>query len=86
MSDGMYRFVVCIDLEAESLSEAYALLYQKMASTFIDWETTDEAYNPDGSGISGADLSQVRMEHHPPCDWPPHDAATATGMYDRDDG
>jgi hypothetical protein len=57
-----YRFVVCIDIHANSLKEAYRELYNKMAVSGFDWESSDEAYNDEGEEISVDELSETRME------------------------
>jgi hypothetical protein len=52
-----YRFVVCVDINADNLSEAYGRLYVAMDSAadslqgnWEGWESTDEAYGPDNAG------------------------------------
>ena len=56
----MYRFVVCVDIEAENLPEAYEKLLGRMNAN--DWESTDEAYGPDGEEIGEKRLSQARAK------------------------
>lgn len=63
----MYRFVICVDLEASSLEDAYRKLCANMgaveASTQgrVQWESTDEAYEPDGSQVDEDTLSDAIM-------------------------
>jgi hypothetical protein len=51
-----YRFVVCIDVDADNLPGAYKKLRRMMMSAangegaFVGWETTDEWYG-DGDGL-----------------------------------
>jgi hypothetical protein len=54
----MYRFVVCVDVEAKNLPDAYAGLLQRMNAN--DWESTDEAYDPDGEEIDEDELAKAR--------------------------
>ncbi len=59
---GTYRFVVCIDIESTSLNEAYSNLYESMkeiSSKRLDWESTDEAYFPDGEEIDPVILQKA---------------------------
>ena len=53
-----YRLVVCIDIEAESLKEAYLAMRDNMiigdAPACRGWETSDEWYGPDGDGDAGS--------------------------------
>lgn len=58
-----YRFVVCVDVSATSLTAAYTKLYDKMASTALGWETSDEAYDPDGKAYSTAALQKAIDKH-----------------------
>jgi len=53
-----YRFVACIDLTAESLEKAYAILHGALKE--LEWESSDEAYE-DGEEIPPEDLQQARM-------------------------
>ncbi len=56
----MYRFVVCVDIEAENLPEAYEKLLGRMNAN--DWESTDEVYGPDGEEIGEERFSQARAK------------------------
>jgi hypothetical protein len=66
-----YRLVVCIDVSAESLVDAYRIVYGMMGDACrerdADWESTDEAYDPDGNALAASHLQEVRrqviMEH-----------------------
>lgn len=48
----MYRFVVCIDVPAKDLPEAYRKMRRFLTDgnpeNALGWETTDEWYKPDG--------------------------------------
>lgn len=52
-----YRLIVCIDIEADSLKEAYLAMRDNMiigdAPACRGWETSDEWYGPDGDGEAG---------------------------------
>ena len=56
-----YRLVVCIDIEADSLTEAYRKIHQTMTDTGLEWESSDEAYDTEGEEISPEELSAARM-------------------------
>jgi len=47
-----YRLIVCIDIEADSLKEAYVAMRDNMiigdAPACRGWETSDEWYGPEG--------------------------------------
>jgi hypothetical protein len=54
----MYRFVVCVDVEAESLQDAYQKLSEQLRDTA--WESTVEAYGPpEGAAIEAAVLQHA---------------------------
>ncbi len=54
-----WRFVVCVDVEAEGLDEAYELLHAQMAGRV--WESSNEAYDPRGNRVDEDELAGVRM-------------------------
>ena len=54
----MYRFVVCVDVDASDLQGAYEKLLGRMQSN--DWESTDEAYDPEGEQVLVIDLDIAR--------------------------
>jgi len=56
----MYRFVVCVDIEAENLPEAYEKLLGRMNAN--DWESTDEVYGPDGEEVGEEKFAQARAK------------------------
>ena len=61
----MFRFVICVDVEADSLEEGYSKLYDTMAKVDTEdfqWESSDEAYTPDGDAVGEADLVRARMD------------------------
>lgn len=51
MADPYFRFVVCIDVEGDTLGGAYTKLREGMKGQPFGWETTEEAYSPDGEQI-----------------------------------
>ena len=60
---GTYRFVICIDINSTSLNEAYSKLYdsmKKISSPQLEWESTDEAYFPDGEEVDPTILQKSR--------------------------
>ena len=61
-----YRFVILVDVEdADSLGDAYQKLHAGMSKVFPgDWESTDEAFDPDGEPVDPDDLSNVRSPIH----------------------
>jgi len=59
-----YRFVVCLDVEADSLEEAYSELYTSMGKvdrSSFQWESTDEAFDPDGNPVTPEEVQEARM-------------------------
>lgn len=67
----MFRFVICVDVEADSLDEGYSKLYDTMAKVdqeAFQWESTDEAFTPDGDVVDPKDLQRARMKKTAPCD------------------
>jgi hypothetical protein len=65
-----YRFVICVDIEADDLHLAYAKLYDFMGRNSpvgwnrkdLDWESTDENYDHDGDEIDPDVMQAARME------------------------
>lgn len=59
-----FRLVICIDVEdATSIEDAYEQVYKQMAkidTQKFGWESTDEAFGPDGEPIDEDDLSTAR--------------------------
>lgn len=58
----MFRFVICVDIPADTLKEAYMQLYSKMTESGLEWESSDEAYDDAGEEIPEADLSEMRVQ------------------------
>ena len=59
-----FRLVLCVDVEAENLDEAYETTYDKMSSLSspdFEWESSDEAYGEGGEQINEDDLQAARM-------------------------
>lgn len=64
MNNDMFRFVICVDVSAKSLEEGYSTLFDtmmKIDGKSFQWESTDEAYMPDGEPLTEEELSKVRM-------------------------
>ena len=66
MSDSKYpfRLVVCLDVDASSVEEAYEKVYRIMnglGSEKLEWESTDEAYNSDGEQIPEEEYQAARL-------------------------
>lgn len=59
-----YRLVICLDVDAASLEEAYRKTYKIMGEASkthgIDWESTDEAFGPGGQPVDKDRLSEAR--------------------------
>lgn len=62
--DKTWRFIICVDVPAESLPSAYEILHITMGkvASLLDWESTDEAYDSDGEPIPEPILSAMRMK------------------------
>lgn len=61
----MYRIVVCIDVEADSLTEAYRRVYKKMRvvdNPDFQWESSDEWYDDSGESVDPDTCSDIRMK------------------------
>jgi len=48
-----YRLILCIDVDAENLEDAYGEVYRSMGritgpDTSLDWESSDEWFDEDG--------------------------------------
>lgn len=63
----MYRFVICVDVAAENLEAAYRELLARMGEVEritegkVQWESSDEAYTPDGDEVDANELNETRM-------------------------
>lgn len=57
----MIRFVIMVDVDEDDLDRAYKCLYESMTAAALDWESTDEAYDPDGEPYPEDTLSDVRI-------------------------
>ena len=60
----VWRLVICLDVEASSLEEAYSIVYDKMKTLDCEefqWESTDEAFDPDGDPIDEEELVKARL-------------------------
>jgi len=60
----MFRFVICVDVEAKNLEEGYSKLYDTMGKVDCEsfqWESSDEAYTPDGELVNSDQLTNARM-------------------------
>lgn len=63
----MYRLVVCVDVEAASLQEAYGRVYEAMGKvtgpgSSLDWESSDEAFDDNGQ-IDAEELQKARTAY-----------------------
>jgi len=45
VADHNYRLIVCFDITAESLYDAYEQLVSSVGATCVTWETSDEWYS-----------------------------------------
>lgn len=61
MEKGLYRIVVCIDVEAEAPADAYGKVYQQMNASASDWESSDEWFFPDGREVPIDEVNTARM-------------------------
>lgn len=66
--ESVYRFVVCVDVCGNDLDDAYRNLRRAMdctergmGSVWEGYETSDEAFAPDGEPIAETELSAMRM-------------------------
>lgn len=61
-----FRLVICVDIPADTLTEAYGKLYHEMGEfekrTGIEWESTDEAFDRDGEQIHPSDMVDARLK------------------------
>ena len=61
----MFRFVICLDVEADSLEEGYSKVYDTMGRIScreIDWISTDEVFDPDGESVPADAIQAARMK------------------------
>ena len=58
-----YRFIIAVDIDGESLDDAYKKLRAGMAPSPLtnEWESTDEAYGPGGEPIRKGELEDMRV-------------------------
>ena len=59
----MIRFVICVDVEADDLENAYRDLHLTMRKTGYGWESSDEAYDPAGDQYSAEELQRARAAY-----------------------
>lgn len=59
--DSAYRIVVCVDVHAESLDDAYETVYKGMTESELDWESSDEWFDVDGYHGDPDTLQESRM-------------------------
>ena len=59
-----YRLVICIDVDAESLTQAYGRVHEGMSDVnfegFEGWESSDENFDEDGEAVSPDVMQQAR--------------------------
>jgi hypothetical protein len=60
-----HRIVVCIDVYAGSLSEAYGKVYEAMGSLpkGMEWESSDESFDDQGNMNTPEALQDARMKY-----------------------
>lgn len=62
-----YRLVLCLDVNAGSLEEAYRKAYETMndvcakSDNTLEWESTDEAFDAEGEPVSPETMQDARM-------------------------
>lgn len=58
------RIVVCLDIDAPTPRDAYALMYEQLRTLHpqIDWESTDEWFDSDGTQLDEDSISAARNE------------------------
>lgn len=62
MAKGYYMVNIRLNVEAESIRDAYHKISEKMsplAEETFSWETTSEWYNPDGEPIGTSEVSEA---------------------------
>jgi hypothetical protein len=58
-----YRLVICVDVEADTLTEAYGDVYRGMTKSALDWESSDEWFDVDGYHGDPDVLQTARMAY-----------------------
>lgn len=65
-TSGSYRLVVCVDVTADNLTEAYRkvrrFISEGPSENALGWETSDEWYGPDGEQGDEAELQAAIMK------------------------
>jgi len=56
---GYYRFAILIDIKADNLEDAYKELCAALKQQPNGWESTEEAYSPDGELIDPDIVNEV---------------------------
>lgn len=61
---GIYRIVVCLDVEATSLKVAYRTVYRELKKVCpsVQWESSDEWYDAEAEEVEPDAVQAVRME------------------------
>ena len=62
------RFVICVDVIADTIQEGYAKLHKLMGplestQQIEGWESTDEAFDNNGNEVPEPDLSAARLRY-----------------------
>ena len=57
------RLIVCVDVEAKTLEEAYARVHQGMTASGLSWESSDEWYDHDGNRGQSKDLDAACIKY-----------------------
>jgi hypothetical protein len=58
MMKRFFRFVVCVDIPADNLRQAYNGLLDRMNAN--DWESTDEVYDLEGDAVKPSIFQTTR--------------------------
>ena len=66
MCNKTFRLVICLDVSADSLEDAYETVYKQMAKLTtttkdMDWESSDEWFDQDGVLGDPDTLQEARM-------------------------
>lgn len=56
------RIVVCIDVDHDTLEDAYREVYEAMTATGLAWESSDEWFDVDGQQVIEEACQAARMK------------------------
>lgn len=60
MAKKTFRLIVCFDIDADSLEEAYAKLRPAVEQAGFPWETSDEWYDHDNESGEPGDPAELQ--------------------------